>query len=184
MQNLAIGAVSRVLNKRARSLTIGFTLLELLIVLVIMGVVIAAVTLSIENSHHGQRARSATNILRARMVFAEQQAIVQATTIGLAISQQGYQFYRLTDQLKSITSTWEAIKQEQVLKFHSWEGDFDISLSLPQQPNALVPNNLPDQPMIVFTPSGSVTPFTLRLNGFMIIAKRNGEITVGTNDAG
>ena len=180
MQKLVIGVPSRVLDKHCRMRLRGFTLLELLIVLVIIGVVIAAVTWSISNSGNGQKVRSAANILRARLVFAEQQAITQATTVGFAISQQGYQFYHLSEQSPV---TWATITKQQALKFHAWAGDFEIILSLPNNPNALVPNTLPGQPVIVFTPSGGVTPFTLRLDNFVIKGKNNGEITIGPADA-
>ena len=182
-QKLATGVTNRVLNKHVNSLKKGFTLLELLVVLVIMGVVIGAVALSIHNSGSGQKVRSATNILHARLLFAEQQAITQATTIGFAVSQQGYQFYSLHNKPPQEVFFWQAITHEQALVFQAWSGNFDISLSLPQNPNALVPNKLPEMPVIVFNPSGGVTPFTIRLDNFAIKAKQNGAVTIGTANA-
>ena len=166
-------------NKPGKPFNYGFTLLELLIVLVIIGVVIGAVALSIHNSDSGQKVRSAANILRARLLFAEQQAVVQSTTIGFAVSQQGYQFYRLQDRSSSMQLFWQPIKHQEAMKLQVWPGDFNISLSLPNNPNALVPNTLPERPVIVFNPSGGVTPFTLRLDSFVITGKATGAITIG-----
>ena len=153
-------------NKGVKPYLHGFTLLELLIVLVIIGVVIGAVALSIHNSDSGQKVRSAANILRARLLFAEQQAIVQSTTIGFAVSQQGYQFYRLQEKSPHVQWFWQPIKDRPVMKFQAWSGDFTIGLSLPNNPNALVPNTVPERPVIIFDSSGGVTPFTLRLDSF------------------
>ncbi len=170
-------------NKCVKPLLNGFTLLELLIVLVIIGVVIGAVALSIHNSDNGQKVRSAANILRARLLFAEQQAIVQSTVIGFAVSQQGYQFYRLQDKLPQMKLLWRPIKHEAALKFQTWSGDFNIALALPNNPNALVPNTLPEHPVIIFDSGGGVTPFTLRLDSFVIKSKANGTISIGTANA-
>lgn len=170
-------------NKRGKPFNYGFTLLELLIVLVIIGVVIGAVVLSIHNSDSGQKASSAANILRARLLFAEQQAVVQSTTIGFAVSQQGYQFYQLHNKLPQMQLLWQPIKHQQTMKFQAWSGAFNISLSLPNNPNALVPNTLPESPVIVFNSGGGVTPFVLRLDSFVIRGKATGDITIGISDA-
>lgn len=155
----------------------GFTLLELLIVLVIIGVVIAAVALSIHNSGSSQQSRSAANIFRARVMYAEQNAIIQSTTIGLAISQQGYQFYRLQNKPPTEVIYWQKA-DDNALRYQSWPSTMNLSLRLPDNPNALIPNQLPQQPMIIFNPSGGVTPFTLKIDHFTVQAKANGVISV------
>lgn len=155
----------------------GFTLLELLIVLVIIGVVIAAVALSIHNSGSSQESRSAANIFRSRAMYAEQNAIIQSTTIGLAISQDGYQFYRLQNKAPSEAIYWQKSDVE-ALRYQAWPTSMTLNLSLPDSPNALIPNQLPEQPMIVFNPSGGVTPFTLKIDNFTVRAKSNGVINI------
>lgn len=155
----------------------GFTLLELLIVLVIMGVVIAAVALSMRNSGSSQESRSAANIFRARVSYAQQLALIQSTTIGLAISQQGYQFYQLHSKPPAQVVYWQKSTQR-ALNFQAWPKAMDLSLQLPNQPNTLIPNELPNQPMIVFNPSGGVTPFTLQIDKFTVAAKANGVVKV------
>jgi general secretion pathway protein H len=152
----------------------GFTLIELLIVLVIIGVVITSLTLAVGNSGRGQAIQSAANILRARLMFAEQEAIIESTTIGFAMSQTGYQFYRVDNSVDVLS--WQAMLKDDVLTYQAWPAKVTLQLQLPDNPNALVPTDLPAQPMIVFTPSGSVTPFTLKLNGFELQGTANGDI--------
>lgn len=163
----------RVKNNKAN----GFTLLELLIVLVIIGVVIAAVALSIHNSGSSQESRSAANIFRARTLYAEQNAILQSTTIGLAISQTGYQFYHLQNKPPSEVIYWQKSDVD-ALRFQAWPKSMDLSLHLPDSPNALIPNQLPEQPMIVFNPTGGVTPFTLHIDHFTVRGQENGVVTI------
>lgn len=156
----------------------GFTLLELLIVLVIIGVVIASVTLVLRDSNLRSEARSTANILRARMMYVEQQAAIQSTVIGFAISQHGYQFYRLQQSTDLQKPQWQVIEDEQALAYQSISSSLDLRLSLPGNPNALISSTPPKAPMIIVNPSAGITPFTLTINGLSLIAKANGEVVL------
>lgn len=165
-------------RKLQRHLSKGFTLIEILIVVVIIGVVIAAVALSINNSDRGQAAKTATNLLRARMLFAQERALIKSSTIGLAISQQGYQFYTYENTPPQEVMYWQKITDPKALAYQTWPKSFTLNLSLPNIANAAIPNQLPQQPMIVFNPGGGTTPFTLHINGFKIVGHANGEIDI------
>jgi len=154
---------------------IGFTLIELLIVLVIIGVVISAVGLSLKRSPRGQDARSATVILQARMLSAEQVSLMESSLIGFSVTQNGYQFYRLKH--KQDLLVWEPIKRG-TLMYQPFEEHFDLALTLPNSAQALIPDDVPAVPMIIFNAGGGVTPFTLKLNGYTMTGKYNGDITI------
>ena len=153
----------------------GFTLIELLVVLVIIGVVVSAIGLSLKRSPRGQDARSATVILQARMLSAEQVSLMESSLVGFSVTQNGYQFYRLKH--KQNTLVWEAISKG-TLMYQPFEEHFDIALSLPNYSEALVPDSFPAVPMIIFNAGGGVTPFTLKINGYTITGKYNGAITI------
>jgi general secretion pathway protein H len=155
----------------------GFTLIEILVVLVIIGVVIAAVTLTINKFPRGQDARTTANILRARLLTAEEQAVVQSVSIGFAVSKQGYQFYQLTTQTNGSIS-WSLITTPVTFALQKWPMFLTVQLDLPPNPNVLLTDDLPAQPNIVFDPSGGVTPFVLHLNKFTVEGKIDGTITV------
>jgi general secretion pathway protein H len=156
----------------------GFTLLEVLIVLVIIGVVIAAVTLTISSSDRGQAAKTATNLLRARMLLAQERALIKSSTLGLSLSQKGYQFYVYQNTPPQEVMSWQKITEPKTLGYQAWPKSFTLKLSLPDIANAVIPNRLPQSPMIVFNPGTGVTPFTLHINAFKIIGKPNGEIKI------
>ena len=155
----------------------GFTLIEILVVLVIIGVVIAAVTLAINKFPRGQDARTTANILRARMLTAEEQAVVQSVSIGFGLSKQGYQFYQLTTQANGTTS-WSVITTPATFAWQKWPMFLTVQLDLPPNPNVLLTDDLAPQPNIVFDPSGGVTPFVLHLNKFTVEGKLDGTIIV------
>jgi general secretion pathway protein H len=74
----------------------GFSLLELIVVLVIIGVLVAAVTLSISDNR-GDKLRLEARRLAARISLARDEAILTNQEFGLEITEEGYQFLVLDD---------------------------------------------------------------------------------------
>lgn len=75
----------------------GFSLLELIIVLVILGVVVAAITLSISDSRH-DKLRLEARRLAARLTLAMDEAIITNQEFGLEVSPDSYQFLMLVEE--------------------------------------------------------------------------------------
>lgn len=76
----------------------GFTLIEVLVVLVIIGVVLTFATLSINPTGPSDRLDAASKRLAALAQTAADEAILSGQTIGLQIDAHGYRFIRLTDR--------------------------------------------------------------------------------------
>jgi general secretion pathway protein H len=155
----------------------GFTLIEILIVLVIIGVIVAAATLTINKLPRGEDARTTANLLRSRLLAAEEQAVVQNVSIGFAISQQGYQFYQLLTQADG-QQAWQLATSPSHFNLQKWPMFLKVQLDLPPNSNILITNDLPAHPYIVFDPSGGVTPFVLYLDKFKLEGKADGTITL------
>lgn len=158
-----------------------FTLLELLIVLVIIGIVIAAASLMLSDGRRDQaNLKSAVNLFRERSVLAQQQAILSTSTLGIAVSASGYQFLRYVEILPGQQWQWQLLQQNKVLAYHSWPHQSQLVLQLANQPGTLLGDNMPTQPQIIFYPSGQITAFVISANDkYQIIGKTNGGITVG-----
>lgn len=84
----------------------GFSLLELIIVLVIMGVLIAAVTLSISDTRE-DKLRLEARRLAARLTLAVDEAILSNQDYGLEVETDRYRFLVLDDQ------TWIEVSSEE-----------------------------------------------------------------------
>ena len=83
----------------------GFSLLELIIVLVIIGIVVAAITLSIADTR-GDNLRFEARRLSARISLAIDEAILTNQEYGLEIAKDRYRFLALNED------NWQAINAE------------------------------------------------------------------------
>lgn len=76
--------------------TSGFSLLELIIVLVIIGILVAVISLSITDTR-GDNLRLEARRLAARLSLAQDEAILTNQEFGLEITREGYRFLVLLD---------------------------------------------------------------------------------------
>lgn len=80
---------------RARSTARGFTLIEISVVLVIVGILAGLVTLSIANRPLAERQKFQADRLYQLLRLAAEQAQLQSTEIGLLVGSDGYRFVAL-----------------------------------------------------------------------------------------
>ncbi len=159
----------------------GFTLLELLIVLVIISIVVAATALTLGTRSHDQTWRSDANILRSQIQLAQQQAIFTNQTYGLAISNKAYAFmlYQEVDNKYQ----WQTITQQAGLRSKQWIDTDSVNLQMNNNTISLDADDSSPTPQIIFYPSGQISPFILRLNDHYILqTSANNSITLGTID--
>jgi len=103
----------------------GFSLLELIIVLVIIGVVVAAVTISVGDGR-GDKLNLEARRLAARLSLARDEAILTNQEYGLGITKEGYRFLVLEE------GNWqeiEAFGERQLVQQDLPEG-MEIQLSV------------------------------------------------------
>jgi general secretion pathway protein H len=154
---------------RSRMTAKGFTLIELLIVLVIIGIVVASVSLNlVHRNHSGFSSKASINLLRTRMLLAEQQAIILNKTIGLSLSQKGYQFSNYKGA--GTKAYWEVI-HDTALKSQTWP--LGISMVLKTQGERLplvLPADFEVLPQIIFSSSGEVSAFSLYIDNQYTLA--------------
>jgi len=135
--------------------TRGFTLIEILVVVVILGVVIGAVTLAI-GSVGGERqlARQAEQV-RALFAYACEQAEFSGRDVGISLDMRGFHF--------SIAAgnDWIASDASE-LRARTWLSGTLPTLSRDAQAVA-VTDKAPEKPQLVCFSSGELTPFRLEL---------------------
>lgn len=149
----------------------GFTLLEILIVLALISIVISVVALKVSGrKDNGSSALATMNLLRNRMTFAQQQALLLDKTLGLALSSTAYQFMEYLDVPNN--PHWQR-STERSLAANSWPAKFTLKLAFNgAAPNSLAPT-LPKIPQIIFLPNGELTLFQLYINRRFVLASND-----------
>lgn len=151
----------------------GFTLIEIMVVLLILSITTTFAMLSITRRNPAEAVTTASKTLYALLQLAHERAILQPVTIGVSLSQTGYRFLyfslRTTDNFSS--GKWQVFKEGNL----SFERKFDSDLVLTlvaEEKSIPLPVQLGDpipMPVLIFSSSGEVTPFRLR------IASKQGE---------
>ncbi|WP_182390833.1 type II secretion system minor pseudopilin GspH [Legionella sp. PC997] len=158
-------AVSRKLNH-------GFTLIEILIVLVIIGITFGFALIAFGDFGESRRLLFSAEQLVNTLRLAQQKAILETSTLGLRIDNTGYQILQLHNNAQ-----WKPISDKGVFKMTYFPNDTHITLK--------TLNSTPvGTPSIIIFASGDLTPFTLNFgskkdnNLAMLIGKRNGDLTL------
>ncbi|SEH04626.1 type II secretion system minor pseudopilin GspH [Candidatus Venteria ishoeyi] len=81
----------------------GFTLLEVLVVMVLIGVILGLAALSTNLGGHQKILETEAKRLQQLLQLATEEAILNSRTLGVQFKTNGYRFLRLEDQ------TWQAV---------------------------------------------------------------------------
>jgi general secretion pathway protein H len=149
---------------------VGYTLIEILVVLFIIGIVSGVTLLTISHSHH-KTVEVFANQLTQTLTLAEEQAMLQPAVLGVSIHNNLLQF----SMLKTIANrvTWVPLTDKAF------------------QP--VTPNNLAisfhsaaekeNSPQVIISTNGDLTPFTLYVGikgekpRYKITGDANGKVT-------
>jgi general secretion pathway protein H len=135
---------------------VGFTLIEILVVIVIVGVIALAVTLSIATSGGERQLAREAERLQALVNHACDQAELSGREIGIHVAADGFSF-----SLLGFTG-WQAHQGTDELRPRHWEPGIAADLLRDGQPIRL--NDAEDDaPQIVCFSSGEMSPFLQRL---------------------
>lgn len=139
----------------------GFTLLELLVVLVLMGVILSIAVLSLGDGGRGDQIRQEARRLKALMELAGEEAVLNTTPYGLEVGKDGYRFLRHRD------GEWQVLEGDELLRPREWLPDTESRLFL--EGHQVEPGSEEDEevegpvPSLIFYPGGERTPFELEL---------------------
>lgn len=148
MPQLAAGTY-KVQNNKLRP---GFTLLEILVVVLIIGIVISFAVLFLGNFFKSNKVKNTAKELNILLPFVSQKAILQPAVLGLKFTSTKYEFYLYAQNTKKQTSQWKLITRDSLLAPHNIPYNIKITIK---------PTSKNDQPQIVFLPSGNNTPFSI-----------------------
>jgi len=137
----------------------GFTLLELLVVLVIIGIILNFAVLSIGGDGPEQKAGEELRRLAALMNLASEQAVLQSREFGVIIEHEGYTFATLEE------NEWQGIQDDAMFRHRTLPDYFQIDLLIEGLPAALVSSKDEEpKPQLLLLSSGERTAFSLTLS--------------------
>ena len=134
----------------------GFTLIEIMVVLIIIGVVLSFVTLSVGNGRQTQQLQQEAQRLASLLTLASQEAILQAKEFGVAFTPEGYRFYEWQGQTK-----WYALNNDDLFYPRTLPPAISLAFYFANEPLQL--EEKANQPQLLLLSSGEFTPFEIRL---------------------
>ncbi len=158
------------LSQGFREALLGFTLLEVLIVLASIAIVTAVAVLSIHWLGQGPSLIRIAHGVRGAIQSAEEEALLEPAIIKLQITRDGYSFYRQS-QTEDRSSSWELLTHCDLSQPRVFQKGVKATWKLTDQQKA----------PILFFPSGDVTPFEIRLqakakSSVVIRVRHNGAV--------
>ena len=134
----------------------GYSLLELMIVMVVIGVVTSIAALSFSNFGAGV-GEKALERLRLDVQLLSNEAIVRSEVLALAFHNKGYTFMRLDEEGEN----WEVIEKDRFLKPREFKEAMNIRMLIGEEEPEL--GDSIEEPQIISLPTGEVTPFVYQL---------------------
>ena len=133
-----------------RHTSLGFTLIELMVVLVLIGVLVSMVHISLGDSR-ARDARQEAQVLLGLMQGLREKAVLDGQEYGLRLEPEAYQLMRLE------ADTWQVAE----VPVHLPAG-IVLNLVLEGRAHSLAPGS--DTPQLLWLSSDENTPFTLHID--------------------
>lgn len=168
--------------KKSRARARGFTLLEVLVVVIIIGIVISFAVLSINGDD--KTLEEEARRLQALIDLTGQEAVLQSKELALQFNEDGYEFLAFDGE------KWQAIADDEILRPRMLPDT--VAVDYEPEGQKLTLKGMDDEatsPRIYFLSSGEMTPFRLTvrrrgaLDGYVLTGSARGKTELrGTDD--
>ncbi len=137
----------------------GFTLLELMVVLVIIGIVMGGAMLSIGDDNRSKELDREARRLAALMDLASDEAVLRSSQLAVRFGDSEYEFYALQN------NAWLPLTDDPQLRLRTLPKGVNLDLELEDSPPlGLDTDSDQQQPQVFILSSGEMTPFILTLS--------------------
>lgn len=156
----------------------GFTLVEMLVVLVIVGLMSGVAVLSLPGRE--ESARDAALRLAARATLLAEESIIEGVPTGLDVNDGGYRLFRFREGI------WQPITDERAFAAEQWRDGISIVVDLKEAGTRRASSQVSRTPSIVFDSSGFATPFDVAIvrgeRRYVVAGDSQGNISVKNHD--
>jgi general secretion pathway protein H len=133
----------------------GFTLLELMVVLVIIGVLLSFVGLSTGGDSRAEQLQREATRLIALIDMASEQAVLRSEQLAVRFGDTDYEFMLLQ------AGKWAALQDDGILRARELPKGIELRLELEENPPPGLQAEDAEAPQVFLLSSGEMTPFTL-----------------------
>jgi general secretion pathway protein H len=139
----------------------GFTLIEMLVVVFIMGIVAAGVLLSVNLAGSDHELQTESERLATLMNYARDEAEMQTRELGLACSAKGYEFFAFDPR----TALWGSVTEDDALRPRTLPAGLALKLRVEGHDIVFKPVNKedPKKPDVMIFSNGDLSAFELTL---------------------
>jgi len=144
----------------------GFTLIEVMVVVLIIGITVSLAVLSISGGE--QPVQTEARRLQVLLGLVREESILQGRNLGLRFKADGYQFFALNGE------QWVPLEDDQMLRPREMPAELRLALEAEGERFEFFPtkddedkrDKKKDTPQVYFLASGEVSPFSLILRPF------------------
>lgn len=102
----------------------GFTLIEILVVIVLISIILSMATLAITTGTPKERLKTEAQRFSALLQLAQDEALLNATEFGIRLDEEGYQFVIATEE------GWQAVKNNNIFRKRLLPANMEFDLEL------------------------------------------------------
>jgi len=152
--------------QKTKRRSIGFTLIEIMVVVAIIAIMVGAVVLNVDFQNVGTIVRDSAQRTRLIMNLASDQAIYSRQQLGIRFHPASYEFYILSADEASGDGKWEIIEDPR-LKFKEVPVDIEFQVDISGVPIVLeelsdeiaaATEESPLKPHVMFLSNGEMMP--------------------------
>ncbi len=121
----------------------GFTLIEILVVIVLVGISVSVVVLNIPIRNDGDTLNEEAERLQQLLRFAHEQAVIRSEEYGVRFYKTGYRFMQYDSQQEQ----WIDIASSRLLRSRQLDEQYQLDLYIDQLP-VEIPDSEQDDPVI------------------------------------
>ena len=158
----------------------GFTLIEIVVVVVIISIVIGMTTISIGDPQAKRIKQSSTRVATL-LQLAKEQAIFNSQDYALSVWESGYAFYTLSE------TGWNLIADDRIFRTRDLPEGLEFFLYLDDL-KVILEREDKKKPQIFITSDGEISPFKLEITDhrewlYQITFDETGDFEILTEDA-